>query len=172
MKFLHNTQWIVTSIFIPSIKHMRIFLTIHMICPLVQIPSTLQLLNVWTNEESIIFDESFEVFREVKIQVDVTLKMEEEWTSETLVSYQNTSRHHNPQELDTYTTFIGHLVLKIGGWLRDTKERYHATFCTRVIIGSHRNNTTSNALAHKGHSAAGCSENFRQHNHFGHENYW
>jgi hypothetical protein len=45
----------------------------------------------------------FEAFTAVMFQVEVTLKMETLWISETLVTY-NTTWHYNPEDLDLKLT--------------------------------------------------------------------
>jgi hypothetical protein len=52
--------------------------------------------------------QDFEVFTAVKIQVEVSwvvtpcIVVMAVWTTETLVSYHNTKRRHNPEDLDLY----------------------------------------------------------------------
>jgi len=64
----------------------------------------LHLISFHTVVRSIFHCVRFEVVMVVKVQTDVTLKMEAARPSETLVSYHNTSQHHNPEHLDiTFT---------------------------------------------------------------------
>jgi len=48
---------------------------------------------------------SFEAFMAVKIQVIFALKMETAWSSETLLSFHNTTRRHNTEDFELNPTF-------------------------------------------------------------------
>jgi hypothetical protein len=58
-----------------------------------------------------------EELRLTLLKLKLTLKMEEAWSSETFVSYHNTTRRQNPEELDLKLTlpFLRHSTMKAYG---------------------------------------------------------